>query len=127
MENTKDAEIQQLQDLTAQCGHIWKTPLEVPIQMEQSTLVRSPARMPTSTLHGTDKGWNYTVETLTWDSEFQFEKLTFQSLLKVTNKSLCVASQGEHEAGGSEFLCAMKRAHLCLDVPTIHETRALLE
>lgn len=35
---------------------------------------------------------------------------------------------GEHAVGGNEqFVCAMKHAHLCLDVPTIYETHALLK
>lgn len=73
------------------------------------------------------QAWDYTAETPTWDSELQLETHLSEPF-QYDNESLCMASQGEHEVGGSEqFLCTIKHARICLDVPTIYETQALLE
>lgn len=69
---------------------------EVPVRMEQSTLVKLDKldKHQLSTLHGPDKGWDSTAEAPTWDSELPSQKLTFQSLLEVTTDSCARPPRG---------------------------------
>lgn len=105
-----------------------KLALEVPIQMEQSTLVREPGRM--TDLHFLWYGQRLGLHSKNTHlkSRVSIWETRLSEPSQGDNTSLWVASQGQHEVGGSgQFLCAMRHAHLCLDVPTIYESRALLK